>query len=110
MKKWADYLISEVAYDPENLISVATRHRDTDLGITKGEPVDRLKIASDIKNGLSYITIYSGKNSWKKGHKLLTFSIEGNSYIRIDKNKVKLDYLGDLPESLVEKFKSRFRT
>jgi hypothetical protein len=103
MKKWADYLISAVAYDPENLISVATRHQDADLGVTKGEPVDRLKIVSDIQNGLSYITIYSGKNSWKKGHKLRTFSIEDNQYIRIDKNKVKLDYLGDLSESLYEK-------
>ncbi len=103
MKKWADYLISEVAYDSENLVSIATGHQDTDQGVTKGKPIDRLRIASDIKNGLSYITIYNGKNSWKKGHKIQTFSIEGNPYIRIDKNKVKLDYLGDLPESLFQK-------
>ncbi|MGY5144761.1 MAG: hypothetical protein ACW9XH_09820, partial [Candidatus Nitrosopumilus sp. bin_32a] len=99
MRKWADYLISEVSYNSEHLISIATRHQDTDKGITKGEPVDRLTIASDIKNGLVYITIYSGKNSWKQGNKLQTFSIKGNPYIRIDKNKVKLDYLGDLRES-----------
>jgi len=99
MGKWADYLISEVSYDPEHLISITTRHQDTDQGITKGKPVDRLTIISDIKNGLFYITIYSGKNSWKKGHKIKTFSINGNPYLRIDKNKVKLDYLGDLPES-----------
>jgi hypothetical protein len=99
MKKWADYLISQVSYDSEHLIAVATRHEDTDEGITKGKPIDRLTIASDIKNGLFYITIYSGKNSWKKGNKLQTFSIRGTPYLRIDKNKVKLDYLGDLPES-----------
>ena len=78
MKKWADYLISEVSYDPEHLILVATRHKDTEKGITKGKSVDRLTIASDIKNGLFYLTIYSGKNSWKKGHKIETYSIEGN--------------------------------
>ena len=44
MDKWADYLISEVAYDPENLISVATRHQDAELGVTKGKPVDRLRL------------------------------------------------------------------
>ena len=99
MKKWADYLISEVSYDSEHLISMATRHQDTDSGITKGKPVDRLTIASDIKNGFTYITIYSGKNSWKQGNKLRTFSIGGSPFLRVDKNKVKLDYLGDLPES-----------
>ncbi len=99
MKKWADYLISEVTYDSEHLISIATRHQDTDSGITKGKSVDRLTIASDIKNGFTYITIYSGKNSWKHGNKLRTFSIGGSPYLRIDQNKVKLDYLGDLPES-----------
>jgi len=99
MKKWADYLISEVSYDSDHLILVATRHNDSDKGITKGKPIDRLTIASDIKNGLTYITIYSGKNSWKKGHKLETFSIGGSPYLRIDGNKVKLDFLGDLPES-----------
>ncbi|MGY5147000.1 MAG: DUF3892 domain-containing protein, partial [Candidatus Nitrosopumilus sp. bin_7KS] len=99
MKKWADYLISEVSYDSEHLILIATQHQDSDGGITRGKPVDRLTIASDIKNGFVYITIYSGKNSWKPGNKLRTFSIGGSPYLRIDENKVKLDNLGDLPES-----------
>ena len=97
MDKWADYLISEVSYDAKHLISVAIRHQDTDKGITKGTPVDRLTISSDIKNGFSYITIYSGKNSWKKGHRIRTFSIGGEPFLRIDGNKVELDSLGDLP-------------
>ncbi len=99
MKKWADFLISEVSYDSEHLISIATRHEDTDNGITKGKSINRLTISSDIKNGFTYITIYSGKNSWKPGNKVKTFSIEGSPYLRLDKNKVKLDFLGDLPES-----------
>ena len=51
MDKWADFLISEVSYNSDHLISVAIRHRDTDEGITKGKSVDRLTIASDINNG-----------------------------------------------------------
>jgi len=98
MEKWADYLISEVSYTSDHLISIAIRHKDTDQGITKGKPIDRLTIASDIKNGLLYITIYNQKNSWKKGHRIQTFSIGGTPYLRIDQNKVQLDFLGDLPE------------
>ena len=66
MNKWADYFISEVSYDSDHLISIAIRHQDTDKGITNGKPVDRLTVYSDIINGLSYITIYSGKDTWKK--------------------------------------------
>ncbi|MGI9568099.1 MAG: hypothetical protein ACR2LL_13980 [Nitrosopumilus sp.] len=98
MKKWADYLISEVNYDNDHLISIAIRHLDSRNGIGKGKSVDRLAMASDIKNGFSYFTIYHGKDSWKKGYKIQTFSLEGNPYFRIDENKVRLDYLGDLPE------------
>ena len=98
MEKWADYLISQVSYTSDHLISTAIRHKDTDQGIAKGKPVDRLTIASDIKNGLLYITIYNQNNSWKKGHRIQTFSIEGTPFLRIDQNKVQLDFLGDLPE------------
>ena len=98
MEKWADYLISEVSYDSDHLISIAIRHKDTVQGITEGKSVDRLTIASDIKNGLLYITIYNQKNTWKKGHRIQTFSIGGTPYLRIDQNKVQLDFLGDLPE------------
>ncbi|WP_297473791.1 DUF5679 domain-containing protein [Nitrosopumilus sp.] len=104
MDKWADYLISKVSYDSDHLISVAIRHQDTEQGITEGKPIDRLTIASDIKNGLLYITIYNGKNSWKKGHKIKTFSISGTPYLRIDGNKVKLDYLGDIQELLIPEY------
>ena len=106
MNKWADYFISQVNYTSEHLISVALRHQETEQGITKGKPIDRLTIASDIKNGLIYITIYSGKNSWKKGHPIQTFSIEGTPYLRIDGNKVKLDYLGDIQEFTLSKSQS----
>ncbi|EPA06506.1 hypothetical protein [Candidatus Nitrosarchaeum limnium] len=106
MNKWADYLISSVSYTPERLISGAIRHEDTEKGITNGEQVDRITLTSDIKHGLSYITIYSGKDSWKKGYKLKIFSIDGEYYLRIDGNKAKLDYLGDIPEIPLDKYNS----
>ena len=97
MDKWADYLISQVSYDLDHLVSTAMRHQETAEGITAGTAIDRMTIASDIKNGSSYLTIYNGKDTWKKGQKIQTFSIEGNPYLRIDGNKVKSDFLGDIP-------------
>jgi len=101
MNKWADFLISEVNYDSEHLISTAIQHQDTDKGITTGIPVNRLTISSDIKSGLLYSTIYHGINTWKKGNVIQTFFIGGIPYLRIDGNKVRLDYLGDLPNSSI---------
>ena len=94
--KWADYLISEVSYDKNHLISKAKRHEDSDNGISDGNFVDRIKISSDIINGLSYITIYSSISTWKKGNKIHFYRLDGEPYIRIDQNKVNQDYLGDI--------------
>ncbi len=95
---WADFLISEVSYDKNHLILQAKRHQENENGITKGDLVDRIKISSDISNGLSYITIYDRISTWKKGNKIRFFRIDGEPYIRIDKNKVNQDYLGDIQE------------
>jgi len=106
MDKWADYLISEVSYTPQRLIYSVIRHKDTNTGIADGARVDRITLISDIKHGLSHFTIYSNKDSWKKGDKIKMFSIDGNYYLRIDKNKVALDYLGSLPEIPTSESKS----
>ncbi|MGD2106348.1 MAG: hypothetical protein PVH93_01955, partial [Nitrosopumilaceae archaeon] len=95
---WADYLISEVSYDSNHLILQAKRHQELENGISKGDLVDRIKISSDISNGLSYITIYDHISTWKKGNKIWFFRIGGEPYLRIDKNKVNQDYLGDIRE------------
>ncbi|MFB5603663.1 MAG: hypothetical protein ACE5RK_04560, partial [Candidatus Nitrosomaritimum aestuariumsis] len=94
---WADYLISKVSYDKNHLILQAKRHHESKNGIGEGELVDRIKISSDIINGLSYITIYDHISTWKKGNKIKFFRIGGEPYLRIDKNKVNQDYFGDIP-------------
>ncbi|MDH3386066.1 MAG: hypothetical protein OEL77_08655, partial [Nitrosopumilus sp.] len=98
MKKWADYLISEVRYDKNHLILMAKRHEENETGITNDHLVDRMKISSDIANGLSYITIYNRMSTWKKGNKINFFRIDGQPYLRIDENRVNQDYLGDITE------------
>ena len=98
MAKWADYLISKVVYDPNHLMFRATRHEDTEEGISSGTIVDKLVISSDIASGKKYITAYKTNALWKKGHEIKTFRINGEPYIRIDNNKVELDFLGDITE------------
>lgn len=98
MVKWADYLISEVAYGANHCIFLAKRHECTKNGICHPTMVDRLTIASDIRNGQSHATVYSTPDSWKMGHRIKTFRINGEPYIRVDANHVALDSLGDIPE------------
>ncbi|MGY5141679.1 MAG: hypothetical protein ACW9WZ_01375, partial [Nitrosopumilus sp.] len=107
MAKWADYLISQVSYSKDHVVSVAIRHSDSEKGISTGTPIDRMTIISDIKNGITYLTIFQGKNTWLKGDQIRTFSISGNPFLRIDGNRVELDNLGQIPEvkkELLDKF------
>ena len=77
---------------------MAKRHEEIETGIRNAGLVDRIKISSDIANGISYITIYNDISTWKKGNKIHFFRIQGQPYLRIDENRVNQDYLGDIPE------------
>ena len=98
MQKWANYLISEVRYDSNHLISKAKRHQESEKGIDDGSIVDKTTMASDLHKGLSYITIYNHISTWKRGNEIHLFKINGEPFLRIDKNKVNQDFLGDIPE------------
>ena len=98
MAKWADYLISAVAYDSERHIISLKRHRDTGDEIGLGEIVDKATVASDIDKGLSYMTIFSTLSNWKLGEKIRASRVDNDYCLRIDENKVKHDNLGSLPE------------
>ncbi len=57
MTKWADYLISEVSYDSNHLISKIKRHRDNSGSISDGEIIDRSILADSLGHGAGYMTI-----------------------------------------------------
>ena len=98
MTKWADYLISAVAYDSERQIISLKRHRDTGDSIDSGEIIDKATVASDIDKGMSYMTIFSTLSNWKLGEKIRSSRVDNQYCLRIDDNKVKHDNLGSLPE------------
>lgn len=100
MTKWADYLISEVRYSPDHhRILQVKQHKDLDGEVGEGEIVDVANVASNLKKGVSYMTIHnSTSENWKRGEKIRGFIADGEYHIRIDKNKVGQDNLGLLNE------------
>ncbi len=100
MVKWAEYLISEVRYSPDHhRILQVKQHKDLDGKVSEGEIVDLANVASNLKKGISYMTIHNGSSeTWKRGEKIIGFAYDGEYHIRADKNKVNQDNLGMLNE------------
>ena len=96
MSKWADYLISAVAYDPGRQIISLKRHKDHGDSIGSGEITDKVSVASDINNGISYMTVYSTLSNWKLGQKIRAPRVDSTVCLRIDDNRVKYDNLGSI--------------
>ena len=100
MAKWADYLISEVQYSSiRRLIQKVKQHEDLDGSVSNSKIIDRAIVASNLKQGKSYMTIHNGiSETWKRGKKITTFRLGEEYFIRSDENKVKRDNLEDLIE------------
>ncbi len=98
MEKWADYLITGASYDENRLLRKIRRRRDTGSGLGPDETVDRLTLASDIKNKVSHVTAYDGGSSWRRGDAVRAYKLGGNYYIRTDGNRIRLDNLGEVAD------------
>ena len=98
MAKWADYLISQVSYDQNHIITKVKQHRDNGNTVDKGEIVDRHIIANNLGHGNRYMTIYGDLGKIRMGKNVRYFRAYEHHYIRIDNNKVSSDNLGDLPQ------------
>ena len=101
MAKWADYLISQVLYDQNHIITKVKQHRDIGNKISSGEIVDRDAIANNLGHGVKYMTVYGDLGKIRMGKNVRYYRAYEDHYIRIDDNKVMTDNLGELP-SLVE--------
>ena len=101
MAKWADYLISQVLYDQNHIITKVKQHRDIGNKISGGEIVDRDAIANNLGHGVKYMTVYGDLGKIRMGKNVRYYRAYEDHYIRIDDNKVMTDNLGELP-GLVE--------
>ena len=100
MDKWAEYLISVVRYssDHKRILQVK-QHKDIDGEVSEGAIVERDVVSSNIKKGITYMTIHNGSSTtWKRGYMIRAFKFDGDYYIRVDKNKANRDNLGMLNE------------
>ena len=97
MAKWADYLISQVLYDQNHIITKVKQHRDIGNEMGDGEIVDRDVIAGNLGHGVKYMTVYGDLDKIRMGKNVRYFRAYEGHYIRTDGNKVMSDNLGDIP-------------
>ena len=97
MAKWADYLISQVSYDQNHIITKVKQHRDIGNEMGDGEIVDRDVIAGNLGHGVKYMTVYGDLDKIRMGKNVRYFRAYEDHYIRTDGNKVMTDNLGDIP-------------
>ena len=98
MAKWADYLISQVSYDQDHIITKIMQHHDIGNKISSGEIVDRNVIATNLGHGAKYMTVYGDLGKIRMGKDVRYYRAYESHYIRIDDNEVMSDNLGQIPQ------------
>ena len=98
MAKWADYLISQVSYDQDHIITKVMQHRDIGNKISGGEIVDRNVIATNLGHGAKYMTVFGDLGKIRMGKNVRYYRAYDSHYIRIDDNEVMSDNLGQIPQ------------
>jgi hypothetical protein len=98
--KWADFVVSGIKKGPGlSNISHVQVHEDFGSEFGKPEIIDKKTLASHIKKGKKYLTIYKkNETDWEPGEIVNAFVIDGKTHVRTDNNKVEGDSLGTLPE------------
>ena len=98
--QWADFVVSAIKKG-SGLANISHVQVHQDLGTEFGNPkiIDKKTLASHIKKGKRYITIYKkNETDWEPGEMINTYVLNGETHVRIDSNKVEGDNLGTLPE------------
>ena len=100
MSNWADIAISAVKRGPGlGLISQVQVHEDRGKEFGPAVIVGKHEVASDIKRGKKYITIFrTTETDWEQGDYVRSYVKDGEAHIRTDDNKVDSDNLGTLPD------------
>ena len=98
MAKWADYLISQVSYDQDHIITKIMQHNDIGNKISSGEIVDSDVIATNLGHGAKYMTVFGDLGKIRMGKNVRYFRAYEGHYIRIDNNRVTTDNLGQIPQ------------
>ena len=100
MAKWADYVIVQVRYNKEKDHIVAVRAREDwgDKLAEEKQEFTRQSVVEKIEKGTTFCTPITTPNGLQKGADVEIVRIDGEKFIRTDKDKTKKDNLGELPE------------
>jgi len=100
MDKWADYGISSIRYNEQRTHIVKVKvHEDKGDTIGNAEEWLRSQVVSAIDRNKTFVTILKGNESkWSKGQDVHIVTVNGEKYIRTDKNQKASDNLENLPE------------
>lgn len=99
MAKWADWCVTAVGYneDKSRIVEVEVRP-DTGDTIGSASRKTRQRVIEDIERGVSFNTIFLTEGKWTRGAMVEVVVINGQKFLRTDRNQRTADNLGALPE------------
>ena len=99
MTKWADYGISRVKYNPGHTAIIEVEARvDSGTSIGDAQRFARQTVVDVIERGTTFVTIYMRDGQWHRGEDVRVFKVGAEKYLRTDRNAIRGDNLGELPE------------
>lgn len=103
--KWADYAITAVRYSAgRSHITHVEIRADNDSSL--GPPAEwaRQDVVAAISRGLSFVTAYRAGASFSRGATVEIVAIGNEYFLRTDRNYLRADNLGQLPELAPQAF------
>lgn len=98
MAKWANYLISGIWMDKNEVITHVMLHRDDDATMTLGEKTSVANVISKIKNNYTVMTIRWNYlwMRWSPGAQVIVVKEGTTEYLRTKKDSETIDNLDNL--------------
>jgi len=101
MNKWADYLISAIRYEDDNLknsIAYLKVHPDFGQEIGAGSTWTKEEVINAMYDGKTFYTILKNNTGeWKRGAQISLVTKNGKSFITDDEH-INLDFLTGIQE------------
>jgi hypothetical protein len=99
MAKWADYVITCVNYTSDgDRISTVGVHVDNGDSVGERKTWHRDQVVRELAQSKTFVTaVKTQAGKWEKGAPVVTYTKDGEVFIRTDANETAKDNLGNLP-------------
>lgn len=82
----------------ERIVKVRAMERKAD-GLSPPEEYERIRVVESIAQGNNWYTCEKAEeNKWERKAEIHVIEIDGEKFIRTDRNDIKSDNLGELPD------------